>query len=145
MHWLPLAGMFLLLAGGPARAQDVRSCRGYAGPGGPCFDGPGGPAHGARAALPMRDQVAPVIAGQAVPATMVQEVQLTPVRVVRVTTVPADRVFEGRAARLTQDQAGPATAGLGALLRGPRRGRELPGSVLLVSGLDLLVGMSYNL
>ena len=28
-----------------AYAQDVCNCKGYAGPGGPCYDGPGGPAY----------------------------------------------------------------------------------------------------
>jgi len=30
---------------GPASAQDVCNCKGYAGPGGPCYAGPGGRAY----------------------------------------------------------------------------------------------------
>lgn len=48
----PVIVALALLTGVPASAQyrtevpnNVCNCKGYAGPGGPCYDGPGGPAY----------------------------------------------------------------------------------------------------
>jgi hypothetical protein len=55
-----ILGMLAFVA--PAQAVDLCDCKGYSGPGGPCYAGPGGPAYAGGAAPAMRvsaDRVTP--------------------------------------------------------------------------------------
>ena len=108
-----------------AMARDICNCKGYAGPGGPCYSGPGGPAYNGPGG--------PAYAGPGGPCSRSPGGERYDGPGVRTMTAPAGLAIRVLAARLMmdplalpiQDRAGRATAVLGALVTPVRaeRGR----------------------